>query len=58
MIAMDDRHEYLWSEGDGDDFICINAQNLDSGYGRYANNSPTPQHLQIVDKVTDNAKIM
>ena len=58
MVAMDDSHEYLWSEGDGDDFICINAQNPDSGYGRYANDSLTPQHLQAVDKVTDNAKIM
>ena len=56
---MDDNYEYLWSDKDDDGFfICINAENPDSGYGRYANDSLIPQHLQGIDNMADNAKIM
>ena len=59
LKKMDDNYEYLWSDKDDDGFfICINAENPDSGYGRYANDSLIPQHLQGIDNMADNAKIM
>ena len=59
LKKMDDSHEYLWSDKEENGFfICINAENPDSGYGRYANDSLIPQHLQGIDNMADNAKIM
>ena len=59
LKKMDDNYEYPWSDKDDDGFfICINAENPDSGYGRYANDSLIPQHLQGIDNMADNAKIM
>ena len=55
---MDDSNEYLWSTGLDEEFICINAENPESGYGRYANDRLTPQHLQGIDNLADNAKIV
>ena len=42
LKKMDDRNEYLWSDDSTDNFICINAENPESGYGRYANDSLSP----------------